>query len=105
MTAVVRPVGVYHAYLGDSGVTVLLIAEIVLAELDIVIVHSEAELVDECVESLCIELCEALQLLNSSGNVIVGVKGLEGIEGSLTALNGVDYIGLESVELLVSKCT
>ena len=61
MTAVVRPVGIYHADLGDSGVALFLVAEIVLTELDIVIVHSKTEFVNECMESKCIEVDEAFK--------------------------------------------
>ena len=73
----IRPVGVDHAYLGDGGVALLLVAEIVLTELDIVIVHGKAELVHEGVESEGIEVDEALQLLNCCGDIVICIEGLD----------------------------
>ena len=99
MTAVVRPVCIYHADLGDSGVAVLLIAEVVLTELYIVVVHSKTELVNEGVQTLLVEVDEALEGLDGLWYLVVCVECVHLVKGSLTALNGVYHVRLEAFEV------
>ena len=80
VTAVIRPVGVDHAYLGYGGVALFLIAEVILTELDIVVVHGKSELVNECMESESVEVDEALKLLNCCGDIIVCIKSLYSLQ-------------------------
>ncbi len=80
VTAVVRPVGVYHSDLSYGRIAVLLVAEVVLTELDIVVVHSETELVHKCVETDSVELCEALEHLNSCGDLVISIERLYSVE-------------------------
>ena len=70
----------------------LVILEVVLTELDIIIVHSKTELVNEGMETCLIELSEAFESLNSSRYLIVCIKSLYCFEGCFTALHGVDDV-------------
>ncbi len=74
MTAVVRPVSIYHAYFSDSRITMFLVSEIILTELDIVIVHSKSELVNECMKSLFVEGSKAFESLYCLRYLVVSVE-------------------------------
>ena len=75
MTAVVRPVSIYHLDLGDSGVTALLL-EILLAEADIVVIHSQTHAVNDIVKSLLVQGDETVDSSNGSGYLIICIKGI-----------------------------
>ena len=80
MTAVVRPVCIYHSDLGNGRIALFLVAEIILTELDIIVVHSETELVHKSVKSERIEVDETFKLLDSGGNIVICIESLYGIE-------------------------
>ncbi len=104
MAAVIRPIGIYHSDLCDSGVALFGIAEIVLTEFDVIEIHSETELFDKGVEPCIIEVYEALKLLDRCWDVVICIEGLNGFERSLAALYGVDDISLKLSELFIGEC-
>ena len=66
VAAVVGPVGVDHADLGDGGVAPLA-GEVVLAELDVGEVHGQAALSDERLEARLVKLAKAVEHLDGPG--------------------------------------
>ena len=66
VAAVVGPVGVDHADLGDGGVAVL-IAEVLLAKRDVRLVHGQAALGDEGRQARLVKLAEAVDHLDRLG--------------------------------------
>ena len=66
VAAVIGPVGVDHADLGDGGVAIL-IAEVLLAEGDVRLVHGKAALGDKGGKAGLIELAEAVEHLDGLG--------------------------------------
>ena len=65
VAAVVGPVGVDHANLGDGGVAVLL-AEVLLAKGDVRLVHGKAALGDDRGETRFVKLAEAVEHLDGT---------------------------------------
>ena len=103
MTAVIAPVGVDHADLGDGGVALLGITEVILTELDVVIVHRQTEFLDEGIQTRFVQADKALQRLHGGGDVVVRVKGIVGVQRRLAGLHGVDEILLDRLELLIRQ--
>ena len=100
VAAVVGPVGVYHADLGDSRVAVLAL-EIILTELDIVVVHCQTVMYDK-IRKLCIGLAdESGQRFNGGGDSVLHFQSVVLVESALTGLNGVDEIVLDACELII----
>ena len=74
MTAVIRPVGIDHADLGDGRVTVLRL-KILLTEGNIVDIHRESVVRYEMREPLSVELIEAVKRLDSRRDLILNRQG------------------------------
>ena len=94
MTAMVRPVGVNHAHLGDGGLTADLL-EVGLEELDVGLVHGKAALFAELGKALVVELGEALDNLYRLRHGNLHLKRLARLKGSLAGLNWVDDVMLD----------
>ena len=102
VAAVIGPVGVDHADLGDGGVPVLG-DEIGLAEGDIVQVHGKAVVCDEVRQTLPVQLGEAVQSCHFRGNLIGNGQSGGNFQRSLPALHGVDDVLLKFRDLGVGK--
>ena len=98
VAAVVRPVGVDDANLGDSGVTPLA-GEVFLAELDVREVHGEAAVGDEGGETCLIELEEGIENLNVGRGGDLHLERRLGRERRLAGLDGVDHVVLDGVDV------
>ena len=103
VTAVIGPVGVDHADFGNRGIAVLGVAEIALAERDIIEIHCETVLLQELFSALGVELAEAVQCLDRFGDRIVGIEGIDLLQRSLAALDRVDEIRFQALEFLVGN--
>ena len=103
MAAVVGPVGVDHAQLGDGGITVLSVTEVCLTELDVAQIHGKTVFIDKLLQLLFRELGEAVQCLDGGGNGVVGVQRLRLLHGCLTALHRIDEVRFQTVELCVGE--
>ena len=89
VTAVVGPICIDHADLGDRGVAAFGL-EVILTEGDVVDVHCEGVVGNERLKSRAVEGGEAFKDLYVSGNGIFCREGLEGIESRFAGFNGVD---------------
>ena len=99
MAAVVGPVSVHHADLGDGGLAALIIAEIALQERQIVQIHSETEFITQRIERGAVHGGEALHGAHGGGDVILHAQRLRQLQRCLAALDGVDDILLDRGDL------
>ena len=102
MTAVIRPIRIDHLDLSYSRISVLG-TKIVAAESYIIKIHSKSVIVNELSKLLILVGDKAVEHLDLGGYLIVHLKRVAGVERSLTALNGVDNVLLDSCYLLLAK--
>ena len=100
VAAVVGPVGIDDAQLRDRRRAVLRVAEIRLAELQILEAHGEAHLVHERLQSGVVETVELLEHLDVRGRRHLHLERRGLLEGGLTALDLVDAVRLDLVKSL-----
>ncbi len=98
VAAVVRPIGVDDANLGDGGVA-LLAGEVLLAELDIGEVHGQAALGDEAGKSGLVKLGEAGEGLDVFRDGDFHLERGLGGEAGLAGLDGVDDVVLDGLDV------
>jgi len=91
VAAVIGPIGVDHLDLGDGGVP-LLAAEVLLTELDVAEVHGKALLCDEVLQSLLVQLVEAVQHLHRRGDGVLHLEGGLGFQRGFAGLHRVDDV-------------
>ena len=103
VAAVIAPVGVDHADLGDGRVAVFGIAEVALAECNIVCIHRKTVFLEKCVSACFVEFAEAVERGNGLRQGIVGIERIHGVERCLTALDRVDQIALELLEFCIGE--
>ena len=99
VAAMVAPVGVDHADLGDGGIA-LLTAKIRLTERQVVAVHGQAVPLHERGDFLAVQRVEALQRLDGFGRVVLLAQRLLFGQVGLAALHGVDEVAADAVQLL-----
>ena len=99
MTAVIGPVSVHHADLGDGGLAALIVAEIALQERQIVQIHGETELITQRIERSAVHRGEAFHGAHGGGDVILHAQRLRQLQRCLAALDGVDDILLDRGDL------
>ena len=97
VAAVVGPVGVDHADLGDGGVAVL-IAEVLLAEGDVRLVHGKAAIGDKGGKAGLVELAEAVEHLDGLGLGSLHVQRLGQVERGDARLDGVHHVVLDGID-------
>ena len=97
VAAVVGPVGVDHADLGDGGVAVL-IAEVLLAEGDVCLVHGKAAIGDKGGKAGLVELAEAVEHLDGLGLGSLHVQRLGQVERGDARLDGVHHVVLDGLD-------
>ena len=98
VAAVVRPVGVDHADLGDGRVAALGVFKVVLAEGDVVGVHREPVAGDEVRQPRRVERGEAVECFHRRGDVVFDVERFGQLERREAAFHRVDEIVLDRVE-------
>ena len=101
MTAVVRPIGIYHSYLCDSGIS-LLGSEVITAEADIIEVHSKTVLSNKVGKTCLVKRDKSVKSSNAIGHGIRHSECFVLLKGSLSRLNGVDDVLLYSRKSLVA---
>ena len=96
VAAVIGPVGVDHADLGDGGVAIL-IAEVLLAEGDVRLVHGKAAIGDKGGKAGLVELAEAVEHLDGLGLGGLHVQRLGQVERGDARLDGVHHVVLDGI--------
>jgi len=89
MPAVIGPIGVDHADLGQGGVPALF-PEIIPAEAQVVPVHGEPVAADEVFRLPVRHMDKAGDGLHAVGHLVAQSKRGNGVQGSLAALHRVD---------------
>ena len=97
VAAVIGPVGVDHADLGDGGVAIL-IAEVLLAEGDVRLVHGKAALGNKGGKAGLVELAEAVEHLDGLGLGGLHVQRLGQVERGDARLDGVHHVVLDGID-------
>ena len=97
VTAVVGPIGVDHADLGDGGVAIL-IAEVLLAEGDVRLVHGKAAIGDKGGKAGLVELAETVEHLDGLGLGGLHVQRLGQVERGDARLDGVHHVVLDGID-------
>ena len=97
VTAVVGPIGVDHADLGDGGVAVL-IAEVLLAEGDVRLVHGKAALGDKGGKAGLVEFAETVEHFDGLGLGGLHVQRLGQVERGDARLDGVHHVVLDGLD-------
>ena len=99
VTAVVGPVGVQHADLGDGGIPVLGAAEIGLDKAEIREGHGQAQGIIELAQVSLTHLREAVHDLDIVGLGIFGLQGGGLVHAGLPGIHGVDAVGLDPLHI------
>ena len=102
VAAVVGPVGVDQADLGDGGVAVLGL-EVVLAELDVGVVHGQALLVAEGFQGIVVQGGKAGQGLHLGGDGKLHLEGAALLKAGFTCLDGVDDVLFNGGDVVLSQ--
>ena len=98
VAAVIGPVGVDHADLGDGGVPAL-VGEVPLAEGDVVHVHGEAVVPDEGGKARPVQGPKTRQGLHLGGDGVGRPQGLGLLQGRFPGLHRVDDVFLDLGDL------
>ena len=99
VTAVIGPVGIQNADLGDGWITLFFIPEIGLAKGNIVCVHGEAVLTDKVLQRTAVECTEAVQRGNFSGYFILYAQRGRFLQRCFTCFHRVNDIFFDLGEL------
>ena len=102
MAAVVGPVGVDEANLGDGRVAVLGL-KVVLAEHDIRVIHGKALLIAEGFQCIVIQGGKAGQRLDLGGNGKLHLQGTALVKAGLAGLHRVDDVLFNSGQIIGSQ--
>ena len=102
VAAVVGPVGVDHANLGDGG-NAALARKVALAELGIRHVHRQAAVAHKVLDALIVQVEEAVQDLDVCGLRVRGCEGLALLERRLARLDRVDHVVLDGCKVVVGE--
>ena len=102
VAAVVGPVGIDHANLGDGWGALFGLFKVLLAEGDVAQVHRQAIVGDELLQALLVQIVKVFQHRNVRRNVERGVQRLHRLQRRLHRLDGVDQVFLDAGELLVA---
>ena len=101
VTAVVRPIGVHHPDFCDGGITMLLISEVCLQELQIVGVHGKSQLIQQGGKGSIVHSGKALHRGNGFRSGILNRQGLRLLQRSLSRLYSVDNVILNCLHILL----
>ena len=102
VAAVVGPVGVDHADLGDGGVA-MLAAEVLLAKRDVRLVHGKAQVGDHRGQPRLVELAEAVKDLDRLGIGDLGGERLGLVERGDARLDRVHHVVLDGLDVVIGE--
>ena len=100
VAAMIGPVGVHDADLGDGGVPLFLVPEVILQKLQVVDVHGQAQLLQQRPQAGLVQGGEARHRFHGLGPGIFHGQGLGFVQRRLPGLHGVDDILLDGGDVL-----
>ena len=105
VSAVIGPIGVDHANLGQRRVALLFLSEIALEKSEIIQVHRKAEAIEQLFQFPTRHPAKAFYDLNISRCRVCDIQRLRFFQRSFSALNRVDDIGLDPADFRLRQCT
>ncbi len=105
VAAMVGPIGVDHLNLGDGGVAMFLIAEVLLAEGDVSQIHGQSAISDKRSEFVLGKGAKPFDNLHVCGLGIVDLERVGELAARLARLDGVDDVVLDGVDILFGQIT
>ena len=103
MAAVIGPVGVQHADLGDGGITLFFLPEILLTEGDVVRVHGKAVAADKFFQRRAVQRAEAGQCRDFGWNLIPDAKRFRLFQCGFAGFHRVDDILFDLCDLCIRE--
>ena len=103
MAAVVGPVGVHHAYLGDGRVTLFLIAEVSLQELEVVQVHRKAHVLQQVGERGLVHVDKAGDRCDGGRDGVLHLEGGRLVHRRLARLDRVNQVAADFVHIRIGQ--
>ena len=103
VAAVVGPVGVDHADLGDGRVALFGVAEVGLEELEVVEIHRQTHVVQHVGEGSLIHVREADNACHARRDGVLYLEGRGLVHGSLTGVDRVDEVAADLVHVRGSQ--
>ena len=100
VAAVVRPVSIDHADLGDGRIALLGVAEVGLQELEVVKVHRKTHVVQQVRERTLVHVGEADNGRNAGRDSVFHLEGSRLVHRSLAGVHGVDQVAANLVHVL-----
>ena len=105
MAAVIRPVGIYYAYLRDRRISVLRITEILLQAHEIVYIHRQRETLQQRFKLCLVHPDEACHRLYRVRHFIVLLQCLGQRQRCLSRLDGIDDEALDTLYVRLGDVT
>ena len=103
VAAVVGPVGVHYPHLGDGGVPLFLVPEVVLEELQVIQVHGQAQGVQQGGQGCFIHGGKAGHCVHMVGNGMLPRQRLGLVQAGLPAFYRVDEERFDFVHILLGQ--
>ena len=103
MTAVIRPVGVDHAHLGDGGVAVLVVLIVRLQELQVIQIHCQTHVLQHIGQRSLVHRDEALNHSDLARDLVDHLEGLGLVCCSLAGVNRVDEVAADLVHVVCGQ--
>ena len=101
MTAVIRPIGVYHTDLGDCRISIFC-SEIITAEADIVDIHRKSELAYHLCKLFLAKADKSVYRCDRGRKLVFRNESIKLLKSSLAALYGVNNVLLYCGELAIA---
>ena len=99
VAAVVGPVGVHHAYLGDGRVALFLIAEVGLQELEVIQIHRKTHVCQQVGERRFVHVDKAGDRRNRGRDRILDLEGRGLVHGRFARFHRVDQVAADLVHV------
>ena len=103
VTAMVRPVSIHYPYFGNGRITMLLVTEICLQELQIIQVHSKTQAVQKFCKTIIVHSDKAIYRSNIFGSIVFNSEGFGKLQSSFTAFHSVDHVLLDGSHILIAQ--
>ena len=100
VTAVVGPVGIDHANLGDGRVALFGVAEVGLQELEVVQIHRQTHIVQQIGERTLVHVGKADNRCHAGRDSVLYLEGSRLVHRSLAGVYGVNQVAADLVHVL-----
>ena len=102
VTAMIGPVGIQHANLGNGRVSLLIVREIILNEFEILEGHRQVEGLIEILQRVLVHLDKSVKYLHICRLFKAHHEGFRLLGGTFTGINRIDAVALDHLHVLVA---